>query len=133
MLGEGLARGLINKAIAAAAAAGAAFVAVTALGAAVYFALCLVVTALAAAAITALLFAAAALAIVLVVIRRNEAEEEDEPEGLAQRAFALFRERPVLGAVAAVAGGFIFLKNPALATMVTAAFAEKSHVRRRRR
>lgn len=132
MLGGGLARGLINKAIAAAAAAGAAFVAIAALGAAVYFALCMVVPYLAAATITAVLFALVALVIVLVFVRRDADEEEDEePEGLAQRAFTLFRERPILGAVAAIAGGFIFLKNPALATMVTAAFTEKPQSRRR--
>ena len=37
-----------------------------------------------------------------------------------------------IGAVAALAGGYIFLRNPALATMVAAAFTEKSHGRRRR-
>lgn len=134
MLGGGLARGLINKAIAAAAAAGAAFVAIAALGAAIYFALCMVVPPLAAAAITAVLFALVALIIILVFVRSDADEEEDEePEGLAQRAFTLFRERPILGAVAAIAGGFIFLKNPALATMVTAAFTEKPQSRRRYR
>ena len=35
--------------------------------------------------------------------------------------------------VAALAGGWIFLRNPALATMVAAAFTEKSHRSRRRR
>ena len=36
-------------------------------------------------------------------------------------------------AIAALAGGWIFLRNPALATMVAAAFTEKSHGSRRRR
>ena len=36
-------------------------------------------------------------------------------------------------AVAALAGGWIFLRNPALATMVAAAFTEKSHGGRQRR
>jgi hypothetical protein len=44
----------------------------------------------------------------------------------------LFQQRPILGAAAALAGGFIFLRNPALATMVAAAFTEKSRVRNRR-
>ena len=61
----------------------------------------------------------------------DEAEEE-EPEGLGGRAYALFRTRPILGTVAALAGGWIFLRNPALATMVAAAFTEKSHTRYRR-
>ena len=38
----------------------------------------------------------------------------------------------ILGTVAALAGGYIFLRNPALATMVAAAFTEKSHGRSRR-
>jgi len=62
-----------------------------------------------------------------------EEEEEEEPEGLGARAFTLFRQRPILGSVAALAGGYIFLRNPALATMVAAAFTEKSHGRRYRR
>lgn len=137
MLGGGLARGLIRKATAAAAAAGAALVAVIALGAAVYYALCLVLVPLASAAITALLFAVVALVVAVAFMKRDAADdleddEDDEPAGLGQRAFLLFRERPVLGAVAALAGGWIFLRNPALATMVAAAFTEKSHTRRRR-
>ena len=45
---------------------------------------------------------------------------------------ATSKQRPILGAAAALAGGFIFLRNPALATMVAAAFTEKSRGRRRR-
>jgi hypothetical protein len=40
---------------------------------------------------------------------------------LGQRAYMLFRQRPILSTVAALAGGWIFLRNPALATMVAAA------------
>lgn len=128
-----LGRGLIKKAVAGAAAAAAAFVAVVALGATIYFALCLVVVPLAAAALTMLLFAVVAGAIAAVFLGSPEGEEEayDEPEGLGGRAFALFRQRPILGTVAALAGGWIFLRNPALATMVAAAFTEKPHGRRR--
>ena len=129
MLGGGLARGLIRKAVAAAVAAGAGLVAVVALGGAVFYALCLVVPPLAAAAITFLLFALVAAAVVAIFLGRDA--QEDEPTGLGQRAFMLFRERPILGAVAALAGGWIFLRNPALATMVAAAFTEKTHGRRR--
>jgi hypothetical protein len=134
MLGAGLARGLIRKAVAASVAAGAALVATIALGATIYFALQLVVPPLAAAAITSLLFTVVALAIALIFMASDEAEDEvvdEEPVGLGQRAFMLFRERPILGTVAALAGGWIFLRNPALATMVAAAFTEKTTGRRR--
>lgn len=134
MLGAGLARGLVRKAVAASVAAGAALVAVIALGATIFYALQLVVVPLAAAAITALLFAVLALAIAVTFMAsgKDEAEvETEEPVGLGQRAFMLFRERPILGTVAALAGGWIFLRNPALATMVAAAFTEKTPSRRR--
>ena len=134
MFGGGLARGLVKKAVAAAVAAGAALVATLFLGVAIFYALCLVIPALAAAAVTFLLFALVA-AIVALIYLRNDGEDEDEeeePAGLGERAFLLFRERPILGTVAALAGGWIFLRNPALASIVTAAFTEKSHTRRRR-
>ena len=136
MFGGGLARDLVKKAVAAAAAAGAALVAVLAFGATVFYALQLVVPPLAAAAITFLLFAVAAAIIVTVFLVRDSAgsdADEDEPAGLGQRAYSLFRQRPILGTVAALAGGWIFLRNPALATMVAAAFTETSHSGRRRR
>lgn len=136
MLGEGMARGLVKKAVAASVAAGAALVAVLAFGATIFYALQLVVPALAAAAITSLLFTVIALAVALIFLARSEAEDEEDEEdvaGLGQRAYMLFRQRPILGTVAALAGGWIFLRNPALATMVAAAFTEKSHGGRRRR
>ena len=136
MFGSGMARDLVKKAVAAAVAAGAALVAVLALGATVFYALQLVVVPLAAAAITFLLFAVVALAVALIFVARSEAQEEEGEEdvsGLGQRAYMLFRQRPILGTVAALAGGWIFLRNPALATMVAAAFTEKSHGARRRR
>ena len=135
MVGGGLARKLARKAVAAAVAAGAALVAVIALGATIFYALCLVVVPLAAAALTMLLFALVSLAVVMVFLRREAQEEEiedEEPMGLGERAYMLFRQRPILGTAAALAGGWIFLRNPALATMVAAAFTEKSHGRRRR-
>lgn len=127
-------RGLVNRAVATFVAAGAGFVAMVALGATVYYLLLLVVPPLAAAAITSVLFAVIALIVALIFVRRAQGEEEEEdyePEGLGMRAFHLFKQRPVLGAVAALAGGWIFLRNPALATMVAAAFTEKSRPRRR--
>ena len=134
MLG-GLGQKLVRKAVAAAVAAGAALVAVVAFGATVFYALCLVVPPLAAAALTMLLFALAALAVVMVFMRRETHEqdvEDDEPMGMGERAYTLFKQRPILGTAAALAGGWIFLRTPALATMVAAAFTEKSHGRRRR-
>lgn len=131
-----LGRGLIRRAVATAVAAGAAFVAVVALGATIYFALALVLPALAAAAITALLFAATALIVAAVFLARTTDEgddEDEEPLGLGERAFLLFRQRPILGTAAALAGGWIFLRNPALATMVAAAFTEKGPGPGRRR
>ncbi|WP_284220976.1 hypothetical protein [Brevundimonas denitrificans] len=131
-----MARNLVKKAVAASVAAGAALVAILALGATIFYALQLIVVPLAAAAITFLLFAVIALAVALTFVARSEAEEEESEEdsaGLGQRAYMLFRQRPILGTVAALAGGWIFLRNPALATMVAAAFTEKSHGSRRRR
>lgn len=128
-----LARGLIDKAVATAVAAGAAFSAVVALGAAVFFALALVLQPLAAAALTFVLFALVALAVTLVFVKRTSSDDDDDgtlADGLAGRAFVLFRNRPILATVATLAGGFIFLRNPALATMVAAAFTEKSRRRR---
>lgn len=136
MFGGGMARDLVRKAVSASIAAAAAFIATLALGATIFYALQLVVVPLAAAAITFLLFAAAALAVTLVFVTgsaADEVEDEDETSGLGQRAFMLFRQRPILGTVAALAGGWIFLRNPALATMVAAAFTEKTHGGRRRR
>jgi len=125
-------RGLVKKAVAAAVVAACAFVVIVALGATEFYALCLVLPPLAAAALTALTFAVLAMATALIYLARDDEEDEDiEPAGLGERAFALFRQRPILGAAAALAGGFIFLRNPALATMVAAAFTERPQRRRR--
>ncbi len=131
-----LGRGLVKKAVAIAVAAGAAFVAVLALGAVVFFALSVVIVPMAAASVTFLLFALAALVVVMVFLKKAEGDDEEDEsslaDGLAGRAFLLFRNRPILASVAALAGGFIFLRNPALATMVAAAFTEKSRGLRHR-
>lgn len=134
MIGGGLIRSLTKKAVAAAVAAGAALVAVVAFGATVFYALCLVVVPLAAAAITMLLFAVAAFAVAMAFLKSDTPPEPEEEEslGLGERAFMLFKQRPILGTAAALAGGWIFLRNPALASIVAAAFTEKPHGRRRR-
>lgn len=125
-------KSLIRKVVTAAAVAGCVLVAVVALGFAIYAALALVLIPAGAAALTALLFASAAGLGAWLMGRDSSGGDvhDDEPVGMGQRAFELFRQRPVLGTVAALAGGWIFLRNPALATMVAAAFTEKSHVRR---
>lgn len=128
-----LGKGLVIRIAAAAAAAACVFVAILAAGYALYAGLvALGLLPAAAAAVTALIAALLALAAAwLAAGKAGLHEDEEEPVGLGQRAFELFRQRPVLGTVAALAGGWIFLRNPALATMVAAAFTEKSHSRRR--
>lgn len=129
-------KGLVKKLTAAFVVAASAFVAVVALGATLYYALALALPPLGAAAITAGVFALVALIVALVFLNASGATEDDDDEeedfGLGHRAIALFRQRPILGTVAALAGGFIFLRNPALATMVAAAFTEKPRDRYRR-
>ncbi|WP_298158906.1 hypothetical protein [Brevundimonas sp.] len=130
-------KGLVKKLTAAFVVAASAFVAIVALGATLYYALALVLPPLGAAAITAGVFALIAIVVAVVFLNASGAmDDEDDYEdvapGLGSRAVALFRQRPILGTVAALAGGWIFLRNPALATMVAAAFTEKSHGRYRR-
>lgn len=131
-------KGLVKKLTAAFVVAACAFVVVVALGATLYFALALVLPPLGAAAITAGFFALVGVIVALVFLNASGAHDDDDEDdyedlGLGQRAFALFRQRPILGTVAALAGGWIFLRNPALATMVAAAFTEKPHGRGYRR
>lgn len=126
-------RGLMTKAAGLAALAACVIVAVLALGFAVYAALAMVLVPAGAAAITALLFAAAAGIAGLVIAGPREPEPVDEPVGIQDRIVTLFSERPILGTVAGLAAGFIFLRNPALATMVAAVMSDKSGTPRRRR
>ena len=130
-------KGLVKKLTAAFVVAACAFVVVVALGATLYFALALVLPPLGAAAITAGFFALVGVIVAVVYLNASGSHDDDEDDyedmGLGQRAFALFRARPILGTVAALAGGWIFLRNPALATMVAAAFTEKPHGRGYRR
>ena len=127
-------KGLVDKLVAAAIAAACAFVAIVALGATLFYLLLMVVPAAAAAAITAAVAAIGALIVAMMFLNRANGdgdEDDEEPAGLGERAFILFRNRPVLATVAALAGGWIFLRNPALASMVAAAFTESSRGRRR--
>ena len=126
-------RGLIVKAASVAAMAACVFVAIVALGLAVYYTLSIVLIPAGAAAVTALIFAIGAFVAAMLLGYKPEFDEEAEPEGLTDRAVQLFRTRPILGTVAGLAAGWIFLRNPALATMVAAAFTEKAHTAGRRR
>ncbi|MBU1348365.1 MAG: hypothetical protein KKA16_15600 [Alphaproteobacteria bacterium] len=130
-------KGLVKRLTAAFVVAASAFVAVVALGATLYYALALVMSPIGAAAITAGVFTIVAVVVAVLFLGAaggldHDDEDDKEPEGLGGRAYALFRSRPMLGTVAALAGGWIFLRNPALATMVAAAFTEKSRTRYRR-
>ena len=126
-----LGKGLVNRAVATLVAAGAAFVTVVALGATGFYALLLVVTPLAASAITAGVFALITLIVTLVFLKKghgddDKEEEPQEDEGMGGRAMRLFAERPVLGTVAALAGGFLVLRNPALASLAVTMVAQKA-------
>ena len=126
-----LGKGLVNRAVATLVAAGAAFVTVVALGATGFYALLLVVTPLAASAITAGVFALITLIVALVFLKKGHGDEdkEEEPEedqGMSGRAMRLFAERPVLGTIAALAGGFLVLRNPALASLAVTMVAQKA-------
>lgn len=131
-----LGKRLVRRMVAVGIAAGAGFVSAISLGTAIFYALLLVTPPLAASALTALLFAVIALVILVIFLRKADGDEEDEeddtPDSLALRAVQLFRQRPILGAAAALAGGLIVLRNPALAAMVAAAFTEKGRTSRRR-
>ena len=56
-----------------------------------------------------------------------------EPESLTDRVVALAKERPLVATVAGLAAGFIFLRNPALATIVAAALTGAPHEQKPKR
>lgn len=131
-----LGKGLVNRAVATLVAAGAAFVTVVALGATGFYALLLVVTPLAASAITAGVFALITLIVTLVYLKKGHGDDDKEDEieedqGMSGRAMRLFAERPVLGTIAALAGGFLVLRNPALASLAVTMVAQKARRRSR--
>src|SRR5690606_26935851 len=97
-------RKLIGRLAAAGAVAGFAFVAVVALGATLYALLSMVLVPAGAAALTALIAAAAAGLCAWIAAGKALGDSEpEEPVGLGQRAVELFRQRPILGAAAALA------------------------------
>jgi len=126
-------RGLMVRAAGLAGVAACVFVAVAALGFAIYAALSIVLVPAGAAAVTALLFAAAAGIAGLIIAGPREPDPVDEPAGLQERIVTLFSQRPILGAAVGLAAGFVFLRNPALATMVAAVLNDRAAPPRRRR
>ncbi len=126
-------QGLVKRAAALAAVAACVFVAVTALGFAIYAALAIWLIPAVAAAVTALLFAVVAGGTALIMAGPREPEPQDEPAGIQDRIVGLFSQRPILGTVAGLAAGWIFLRNPALATMVAAVMTDRPTPTRRRR
>lgn len=126
-------RGLMVRAAGLAGVAACVFVAVAALGFAIYAALSIVLVPAGAAAVTALLFAATAGIAGLIIAGPREPDPADEPAGLQERIVTLFSQRPILGAAVGLAAGFVFLRNPALATMVAAVLNDRAAPPRRRR
>lgn len=126
-------RGLIVKAATIAAMSACVFVGIAFLGLAIYATLAIWLVPAGAAALTALIFAIGAGAMAQILKGPSDPDEDDEPAGMQERVVGLFRTRPILGTVAGLAAGYIFLRNPALATMVAAAFTEKAHGPRSRR
>lgn len=129
-----LGKGLVNRAVATLVAAGAAFVTVVALGATGFYALLMVVTPLAASAITAGVFALITLIVTLVYLKKGQPDDDKEDdavedEGMGGRAMRLFQERPVLGTIAALAGSFLVLRNPAIASLAVTMIAQKARRR----
>ncbi len=81
-----------------------------------------------ASAALILAFVMALLALVLGWLTfRKPFKAEEEPESMSQRVIGLAKERPILAAAAGLAAGFIFLRNPALATIVAAALTGGAH------
>jgi hypothetical protein len=126
-------RGLMTKVAGLAGVAACLFVAIVALGFAVYAGLEMFLVPAAAAAVTALIFAVVAGVTALVIKGPREPEPVDEPSGLQERVVTLFSQRPILGTVAGLAAGWIFLRNPALATMVATVLSDRPSTSRRRR
>lgn len=112
---------------AAASIAAAAAVSVVAASFALYAALKPLIGEAGGAAAVAVVFALGAWIGAALLNRRVETkprrqEEHASPvEALTDRMGDLVRERPLMAAAAALAGGFIIVRNPALATIVAAA------------
>jgi len=86
--------------------------------------------------------AALALAVVMALVAAviawwafgRKGAKPEEPASLQERIIGLAKERPIVATAAGLAAAFIFLRNPALATIVAAALtgAPTDHGKRRR-
>lgn len=124
------------KAAAVAAIATAVVLCVTALGTAAWCGLLMYLQPWAAALVLALAMALVAGIVALFAFGKpfRWGQPEPEPESLTDRIVGLAKERPIVATVAGLAAGFIFLRNPALATIVAAALSNTpdDHSKRRR-
>lgn len=119
---------------AAAAIVAAAAVSVVAGAFAVYAVLLPLVGPAGGAAIVAAIFAVFAVIGALLMVRKADGgpssrasaptASQPDPFQLAERAFEMVKERPVLSAAAAIAAGVIAFRNPALVTIVAKAFMD---------
>lgn len=125
------------KVAAIAAIATAVILCVTALGSAAWYGLVQVLPNWAAALVLAGIMAVVAGVVALISFGKPmfRSQPEPEPESLTSRLVGFAKERPIAATAAGLAAGFIFLRNPALATIVAAALSgapEDSGPRRRR-
>lgn len=116
-----IAGAIAKKAAAVAAIVTAIVLCVVALGTAAWYGLLIWLQPWAAALVLAL--AAGLFAGVVALFTFGAPLRRPEPESLTQRVIGLAKERPILATVAGLAAGFIFLRNPALATIVAAALS----------
>lgn len=127
---------IASKAAAVAAIATAVVLCVVALGSAAWYGLLLVLQPWAAALVLAGAMAVVAGVVALIAFGSpiHLGQPEPEPESLTHRVMSLAKERPIVATVAGLAAGFIFLRNPALATIVAAALSNTpdDHGKRRR-
>ena len=102
---------------------------VVALGSAAWYGLLIWLVPWAAALVLAVVAALFAGMLALITFKKLPSfrEPEPEPETLTQRVIGLAKERPIIATVAGLAAGFIFLRNPALATIVAAALSGAPH------
>lgn len=128
-----LASGLVFKFAAVAAIAAAAGLCVVSLGYALYALLAESLSPPAAAASVAL--AAAIIAglggWLLFRAKRGHGEPKGGAEGLMERLVDAARDRPLVAAAVAVGAGLVFLRNPALVSLLAAGVAERRRDRRR--
>lgn len=113
------------KVAAVAAIATAVVLCVVALGSAAWYGLVQVMPNWGAALVLAAIMAAAAGIVGLLAFGKPmfRSAPEPEPESLTHRLIGFAKERPIAATAAGLAAGFIFLRNPALATIVAAALS----------